>query len=167
MAKWGSADIKQLKNMRDRINKMAAADIDTFITKVAKNLAARLLAKVIERTPVGEYEDGSGMIGGTLKRGWLAKTEREAEATAVFGGGAGIASYLKDINVAKTGRVYQIDIINPVHYGIYVEFGHRTRNHSAWVDGHFMLTISEQQLEGQAPAIIEKMLEKYLMEVFK
>lgn len=149
------------------MQKLADTDIDVFIEKVAKNLAARLLAKVIERTPVGQYDAESGMIGGTLRRGWLAKTEREAQATAAFGGGSTIQAYVKDLPIIKSGKTYQIDIINPVHYGIYVEFGHRTRNHKSWVDGQFMLTISEQELEAQAPAIIEKMLEKYLMEVFK
>lgn len=167
MAKWGKVDLKQFKDLRDRIEKMASADTEEFITKVAKNLTARLLAKAIERTPVGQYEESSGMIGGTLKRGWISKTEREAEGRAVFGGGASVAAYVKDIPITKSGNVYTIDIINPVHYGIYVEFGHRTRNHKGWVDGMFMLTISEQELEAQAPAIIERMLEKYLMEVFK
>lgn len=167
MARWGKAEYKQFEQLRDRIQKLADSDIDAFVRKVAKNLAARLLAKVIERTPVGQYESDTGMVGGTLRRGWLAKSEREAEATAVFGGGAGVADYVKDMPIKKTGNMYQIDIINPVHYGIYVEFGHRTRNHKGWVDGQFMLTISEQELEAQAPAIIEKMLNKYLMEVFK
>jgi hypothetical protein len=167
MAKWGKTDFKQLKRLRDQVERLSESDLDAFVEKVAKQLAARLLAKVIDRTPVGIYEDGSGMIGGTLRRGWLAKTEREAEATAAFGGGSSIAAYVKDLTIIKSGNMYQIDIINPVHYGIYVEFGHRTRNHKGWVEGQFMLTISEQELEAQAPAIIEKMLTKYLMEVFK
>lgn len=167
MAKWGKVDYRQFERLRDRIEKMADSNIEEFVIKVAKNLTARLLAKAIERTPVGQYDEESGMIGGTLRRGWLAKTEREAEATAAFGGGSSIAAYVKDLPITKSGNTYQIDIINPVHYGIYVEFGHRTRNHKGWVDGQFMLTISEQELEAQAPAIVERMLEKYLMEVFK
>lgn len=167
MAKWGKVDYIQFVRLQERIEKLDKMDIDKFITKVAKNLAARLLAKAIERTPVGQYDEDAGMIGGTLRRGWLAKTEREAEATAAFGGGSSVQDYVKDLTVTKSGKLYQIDIVNPVSYGIYVEFGHRTRNHKGWVDGRFMLTISEQELEAQAPAIIERMLEKYLMEVFK
>lgn len=167
MAKWGKTDFSAFKRLQERIEKMDKADIDAFISKVAKNLTARLLAKVIDRTPVGDYDAASGMIGGTLRRGWLAKTEREAEATAAFGGGSSVQAYVKDLAVTKSGKTYQIDIVNPVHYGIYVEFGHRTRNHQGWVDGKFMLTISEKELEGQAPAVVEKMVEKYLMEVFK
>lgn len=167
MAKWGKVDYKAFQDLQDRIQKMADSDIEAFVEKVAKNLAARLLAKVIDRTPVGQYDTNSGMMGGTLRRGWLAKSEREAEAPAVSGGGSSIQNYVKDLKITKNGHTYQIDIVNPVHYGIYVEFGHRTRNHEGWVEGKFMLTISEKELEAQAPAIIDKLLTKYLMEVFK
>ena len=40
-------------------------------------LAARLLALVIPRTPVGQYPRSSGKKGGTLRRGWTARTEQE------------------------------------------------------------------------------------------
>lgn len=36
----------------------------------AKELTARLLAKVIRKTPVGEYDKNVGKSGGTLRRGW-------------------------------------------------------------------------------------------------
>ena len=44
----------------------------------AKELAARLLAKVIKRTPVGQYPSGSGKVGGTLRRGWTAGKNQNA-----------------------------------------------------------------------------------------
>jgi len=113
---------------------------------------------VIKRTPVGQYdnpvsfvtEDGkkvsftphTGKTGGTLRRGWTIGP------------------------VAKTGDTYEIEVINPVYYAAYVEFGHRTADHSGWVPGRFMMTISEQELERDAPRIIEKALEKKLREVF-
>jgi hypothetical protein len=62
--------------------------------------------------------------------------------------------------------VYQIEIINPVHYASYVEYGHRTRNHQGWVSGRFMLTISEKELDGQKEKILERKLKKYLGECF-
>ena len=40
-----------------------------FCESAAKELAARLLAKVIKRTPVGVYPSGSGMVGGTSYSG--------------------------------------------------------------------------------------------------
>jgi len=42
-----------------------------------------------------------------------------------------------------------------------VEFGHRTINRVGWVDGRFMLTISEQELEADAPRILENKLKNF------
>lgn len=63
--------------------------------------------------------------------------------------------------------MYQIEIINPVHYASYVEYGHRTRDHKGWVPGRFMLTISENELKTQAPKILEKKILKYLTSYFE
>jgi len=160
--KWGGCDFKQLKNLQEKLDKLQKDDFDAFCQEVAKELAARLLAKVIKRTPVGQYEPSSGKTGGTLRRGWTAKTEAEA----IAGGTPDAKTFVNSLNVAKMGDVYQIEIINPVHYASYVEFGHRTRNHKGWVQGRFMLTISENELESQAPKILEKKIIKYLGECF-
>lgn len=143
MARWGKVDYKQFLKLQKRLEQLEKIDRDQFCRNVAKELAARLLAKVIKRTPVGQYPPGSGIMGGTLRRGWTAE------------------------QITKIGNMYQIEIINPVHYASYVEYGHRTRDHKGWVEGRFMLTISEQELQQQAPAIIEKKLEQQLKELFK
>jgi hypothetical protein len=162
--KWGHVDIEALKGLADKIEKLQEVDSGKLAEDIAKELAARLLAKVIKRTPVGQYDSGSGKVGGTLRRGWTAKTEQEAESG---GGGPGVKKYVEDLQIKKKGTMYEIELINPVHYSSYVEFGHRTRNHEGWVDGQFMLTISEKELDAQAPAIIERKLKKALEEVFK
>ena len=59
-----------------------------------------------------------------------------------------------------------IEVINPVHYASYVEFGHRTPSGKGWVPGQYFLTLSEQELRALAPGIIEKKLERLLREVF-
>lgn len=166
MAKWGKCDYKQLQRLQKNLELMQKADLDKFCEDCAKELAARLLAKVIKRTPVGQYPESTGMMGGTLRRGWTSETEQEAEATAVFGGGTAAKTYANSLKIEKVGNVYQIEIINPVHYASYVEFGHRTANHKGWVNGRFMLTISEGELDVQAPHILEKKLIKYLGEAF-
>lgn len=143
MAKWGKVDYEQFLKLQKRLEQLEKVDRDQFCRDVAKELAARLLAKVIKRTPVGQYPPESGLIGGTLRRGWTAE------------------------QITKIGNMYQIEIINPVHYASYVEYGHRTRNHKGWVEGRFMLTTSERELQEQAPAIIEKKLEQQLKELFK
>jgi hypothetical protein len=169
MAKWGKVDYKQLKEFQKKLERLQKVDFEAFCQEAAKELAARLLAKVIKRTPVGKYEKSTGKTGGTLRRGWTAKTEAEAE------GGSGkktlsnneALDYVNSLNVTKVGNMYQIEIINPVHYASYVEYGHRTRDHKGWVPGRFMLTISENELKTQAPKILEKKLLKYLTSYFE
>lgn len=75
--------------------------------------------------------------------------------------------YVNALPVFKRGRTFYIEVINPVHYASYVEFGHRTPGGKGWVAGQYFLTLAESQLESRAPAIIEKELEKKLKEVFK
>ena len=76
----------------------------------------------------------------------------------------------------KRGNNYVVELINPTEYGSYVEYGHRQepgryvpaigkRLKKGWVEGQFMLTISENEIREQAPAILEKKLNKWLMEV--
>lgn len=154
MAKWGNADYQQLKDLQKRLNDLEKVDMDAFCISAAKELAARLLAKVIKRTPVGQYPAGSGKIGGTLRRGWTGGTS-----------GSGSA-YARNLPIGKSGNTYEVVIKNPVHYASYVEFGHRTANHSGWVDGRFMMTKSEIELEAQMPGLLEKKLNRFLKEQF-
>ncbi len=141
MARWGRVDYRQLKRLQEKMQKLEAAGLATFCEDAAKEIAARLLAKAIKRTPVGVYEDGN--TGGTLRRGWTI-----------------------DANVVRRGNVYEIEVINPVEYAQYVEFGHRTRNHQGWVKGRFMMTISADEVQQQAPKLLEKKLNKLLKEAF-
>lgn len=167
MAKSGKVEFSDLKRIQENVDKLKSVDLDAFIEGCAKELAARLLAKVIKRTPVGEYPHSkTGKMGGTLRRGWTAGSENVSEKGGVIGVSAG-SGYASTLKVHHFGNAYVIEIINPVNYASYVEYGHRTANHKGWVQGKFMLTISEQELDGQAPAIIERKLMKVLGDVFK
>ena len=55
-----------------------------------------------------------------------------------------------------------VDIVNPVEYAAYVEYGHRTANHKGWVPGKLMLTKSEVELEQAAPGALKKKLTRFL-----
>jgi phage gpG-like protein len=123
---------------------------DAFAQACAKELAARLLRKVIKRTPVGQYPAETGKKGGTLRRGWTNGKSSSA------------AAYADSLKVQHVGNNYVVEIINPVEYASYVEFGHRTRNHKGWVPGQFMMTISEQELQEIAPKVLEKKIQKYM-----
>lgn len=156
----------ELQKQFDELNRRLqgqSAKVDAFCRAVAKELAARLLAQAIRRTPVGQYPKKTGKKGGTLRRGWTAQSESEAAS----GAGRGDAvTYANSLPVTKSGNVYEIEIINPVHYASYVEFGHRTRGGAGWVKGQFMLTLSEKEVQKQAPKIVERKIEAFLKEVF-
>ncbi len=194
MAKWGKCDFKQLKKLQENMQKMVDdGEIIKFNEECARELAARLLAMVIKRTPVGEnqYEDvtddnGNKVTykkgknkgktkqrvvrqGGTLRRGWTSQTEQEAES----GNSKNAKEWASSLIVSKNDNIYQVEIINPVHYASYVEYGHRQEPGrfvpaigkklvNSWVDGAFMLTISEKDLEEVAPKILEKKISKFL-----
>lgn len=136
MARWGRVDFRQFEDFQRKLQKLSNGDITALCTNLTKEISARLLRKTIRRTPVGQYNDGR--VGGTLRRGWIIGT------------------------VNKTGNTYEIEIINPVEYAMYVEYGHRTRNHRGWVRGRFMLTLSEKEIENIVPKLIERRLKEYL-----
>lgn len=156
MAKWGRCDYKQLIKLRDNLAKLQSVDMDRFCRDMSKELAARLLALVIPATPVGKYRPSSGKKGGTLRRGWTGKQAANSGT-----------SYAQSLPITKQGTNYTVEIINPVEYASYVEFGHRTPDGKGWVPGQYFLTISEQKLRDFAPAHIEKELERLLKEAFK
>lgn len=188
MAKWGNCKFDQLKEYAERLEKLTDADIEELCIKCSKELAARLLALVIPRTPVGDYsilkvrtarkdtkyhkkgeqytvrvKPKSGKVGGTLRRGWTSKTHDEA-ASGKGKNGKPAKEYAASLPVRKVGDYYEIEIINPVEYASYVEFGHRTRN-GGWVEGQYMLTISEERLKQISPAVLQRMINKKLHEV--
>lgn len=148
MGKMGKFNFRELKDFEKKLKSMK--DPDVFVESCAKELAARLLAKVIKRTPVGDYPKSSGKKGGTLRRGWTG--EKRASASA----------YVDSLTVHHFGDTYVIEIVNPVEYASYVEYGHRTANHKGWVSGVFMMTISEQELQEIAPKVLERKVKKYM-----
>ncbi len=204
MARWGKCDFKELEQFQEKLER-ASVQSDEFIRTLSRELAARLLAKVTKRTPVGvkpEIEGPktiqvvgasgktksfltaqaaawSGYVGGTLRRGWVSKTEGEARS----GKGSTVSAeqqkeYINGLAISKSGNEYQITIENPVGYAPYVEYGHRQtpgryvpalgkRLTRSFVPGQNMLTISEAELEAQAPKLIEARIGQWLEEVLK
>lgn len=154
MGKMGKVDMKGLKEFQQQLEKLQ--DPDAFVEACVKELAARLLRLVIKRTPVGEYPKSSGKKGGTLRRGW---TGSKGQASA--------KGYAEAMTVNHFGDTYVVEIVNPVEYASYVEYGHRTADHKGWVKGQFMMTISEQELEKIAPKVLEQKIRKYLGGVLK
>lgn len=165
--KWGNVDFKQFQELQEKISAFEKFDHDAFCRECAKELAARLYKKVVKRTQAGDYDQitytkrdgttvtiGENKKGGTLKKGWSVKA------------------------VEKNGDEYVCEIINPVEYASYVEYGHRQtpgrfvpqigkRLTSGWAEGQFMLTVSEKEIQNIAPKLIEKKLLEKLKGMFE
>ena len=136
MSRMGGFDARELRKLRDELEKLQ--EPEEFMKDCAKELAARLLRMVVQRTPADT---------GTLRRAWTAGTSSEG--------------YANSVQVNHSGNVYEIAITNPKVYASYVEYGHRTPNHKGWVPGKFMMKISEEELERIAPAILEQRIYRY------
>lgn len=167
MGKMGGFTAANLKKLQKQLNKIQEGNVEAFVDSCAKELAARLLAKVIKRTPVGKYPKSSGKKGGTLRRGWTSKTHEEAVGGSGKSSVAAGKAYADSLKINHFGNTLVIEIVNPVKYASYVEYGHRTANHKGWVQGRFMLTTSEQELENITPKVLESKIKKFLGECMK
>jgi hypothetical protein len=181
-----------LRELQRQFEAMASPDVQqAFYEGCAKECAARFLRKVIKKTPTADNvytEEETGEVyqrgpkkgkaktkrvvarqGGTLKRGWTARTEAEAES----GGSKDPTQYASTIPVEHNGGTHSITITNPVHYASYVENGHRQqpgryvpaigrRLKKQWVDGQFMMAKSEAETKAEIPAVLQRRLDKFL-----
>lgn len=129
MSGLGSFDFSDAKKLQKNLQRMQK-EFPAFMEECIRELAGRLLAKTIARTPV---------LTGDLRRGWQI-----GQVVRLPGGGV------------------HVEITNNVEYALYVEFGHVTRLRTGWVNGKFMLTLSEQELERELPGIMEKKLKKFI-----
>lgn len=61
---------------------------------------------------------------------------------------------------------YESIVFNQTEYAVYVEFGHRTRNKTGWVDGRYMLSNSVEEVDKMSKEIVEKHVKKALGDIF-
>lgn len=168
-------DLKKFKEQLEELNENQFV----FFEHCAKELAGRLLEKVVKRTPRGVKQKFGPK---TIKvKGASGKTQ-----TFVSKEGERYQKYWKDYEpgtlkrswtvgpVEKTPQGYKIEVKNPMHYAVYVEFGHRQTPgryvpalgktlKKGWVPGRFMLTISEKEIV----AMMGKYLERELKRLFR
>ena len=163
MASKVEIDLTQLKAVRDGLTKLCESDWDATVREISKEVAKQFLNRVKKKTPVGVVPKGiddetyqqywAGYHGGTLRRRWSV------------------------LPVEKQGNEYVVTIINNSKYASYVEYGHRQepgrfvpqlgkRLKASWVEGKFMMRITEQEIEQLMPHMVEKHIEKKLREVF-
>lgn len=139
MGRNGGCDFSELQAFADSLQTMTN-NMSEIMDLCAKELAQRLIRKVIKRTPVGVYSKKSGKKGGTLKKGWSQDGKYK---------------------IYHSPSACLIEIKNPVEYASYVEYGHRTVN-GGWVSGHSMMTISAAEIQRDGPAILEKKIKKWM-----
>ncbi|WP_291563711.1 MULTISPECIES: HK97 gp10 family phage protein [unclassified Clostridium] len=130
MGRMGSFDYSEFKNMAKSFKKaLDERVIERWIKEFLLEMAFRAERKIKKRTPLGVYPNKTG---GHLRRNWQVG------------------------NVVRQGNAYIVEIFNNVEYASYVEYGHRTRDHKAWVEGRFMATISMQEIERELPKFLER-----------
>lgn len=57
MAGMGSVDLKELRELQTKLNRISQNDAEKFCESCAKEIAARLLGQVIDKTQPGDYSD--------------------------------------------------------------------------------------------------------------
>lgn len=152
---------------------------DAFYRDCARELAARLLSKVARRTPVGRAPkiDGSKTVK-VMGSSGKSRTFLSPQAAAWSGYvGGNLRRNWTVGEIQKEGGAYRIEVFNPTEYASYVEYGHRQepgryvpaigkRLKKGWIQGKFMLAISEKEINALAPKLVEKKLEEMIREVF-
>lgn len=160
MARWGKTDFKAMKDFQKKIEKLSQVGFDRFYTEAAKEIAARLLSKVKKRTPV---------VYGSLRDAWaILPIEKQGDNYIITViNNLEYASYVEYGHRQKPGRFI---------YGYWEgeRFIHVPKEEAkakgiggmvlkaGWVEGRKMLTISVQEIERMAPALLERKISKFL-----
>ncbi len=159
-----SVDLSEFNKFAKKMQRLEK-DAGSICEAAVKELGGRFLALVIPETPLGkkpkfegdrrykkvkkrwaEYQKHwDGYVGGTLKRGWLAKTYEEAASGEGTPTAEQSAAYIKKQGVTKSGHTYSLTLLNPVKYAPYVEYGHRQQK------GRYVPALQKRLVVGFAP----------------
>lgn len=135
-----SFDFEEIKDFADHLSAVRFSS-DEFKLSAAKTIGAMMSASLKSLTPVGQYLEGSGKQGGTLRRGWF-------QCPAVLQG--------LDVIVEAQNNTY---------YGPYVNYGHRTRGGKGWVEGQFFVEKALADIDSNVDPILEARYMAYLEEL--
>lgn len=69
--------------------------------------------------------------------------------------------------VSQVGNGYQVEIYNDLEYANSVEYGHKINDGKGWKQGHFMMTITQQDIQRRMDKIAQPTLDNFLKGVFK
>lgn len=183
MANGGKCNYGELERFRKQLGEIADPNsLEQFFNDCANEIAMLLLRRVKKLTPVGKslftYEDVRDENGNSVlyKRGKKKGQAKQKRVNAHTGGTLRRSWYIDEVK--KVGACYQIWIVNPVKYASYVEYGHRQtpgrfvpvlgkRLKKNWVNGRFMLTVSEIEIRRLTPALLQRRLKEYLNRCFR
>lgn len=172
-------NVKGLKNFQKALKVFNHQKVSE---EAVKELAQRLLTKVVKRTPVGKKPSFKGISRTVKVKGVSGKSKAMLSKEGAIlqqywsgyvGGTLRRGWQIGDVE--HTGNVFRVQVFNNVYYARYVEYGHRQATgryvpqigktlKQGWVPGQFMLTISEQEVQQQALGIIEKRMRAMLKE---
>ena len=128
-------DYSDFKAYRKNVG-LTSTQFNNWLSRFINNLAQASLERVKALTPVGT---------GYLRSCW-------------------------EVEIHRRGGVLYIEFDNLVDYAWYVEYGHATPYMSGigypggpyWVRGHFMMTITLEELQRHLPAIFENEFNRFL-----
>ena len=133
-----SIDTRAISEYQLRVLTASRRLVD-FEKKFLNTLANMVMQKAIKRTPVDT---------GLLRASWEVTQVKQRGNTLE------ITIY----NDAKQGGADE-------SYASYVEYGHFTRNRVSWVDGHYMLTTSMDEVRAEMTRVWNILFNEFVMEV--
>lgn len=150
-------DYRELQRWHDNIQKQLDANvIETFIEECLKDMAKKLIRKIKQRTPVN-----TGLLRDSFQIG----------------------------SIVKVGSNYEIEVYTDVEYASYVENGFMAHwvpgywegkqfvydpnaktgmqvgEKGGWVEGKFMLKISEIELQRELPKFMQRKQMQLLIKI--
>lgn len=169
-------NLKDLEKLRDKFEKLNN-QIPEFIKELTNEIAGRLLRAAKEETPTGIYGKEIEIVkkvykyenieGQTTKNGKPKRKRIDTGETKIVKGstssktGGTLKRGWTIGEIVETKDSYTVEVINPVYYARYVEYGHRTSNHKGWVKGQFMLTIAKKNLESNLEKVVSNKMKKF------
>lgn len=138
MSKGGKCEYDDVTRFQANLERFQGRELDALARRICNTIAKELYDDAKNNTPTGVRTKNPG----NLKRSW------------------------KQSAVTKSGAHWTVTVYNTADYAIYVEYGHRTRDHKKWVEGRFMLTNAKKRIDKKARIIISEEVKKKLGEMF-
>lgn len=140
-------------------------EFEDFLKKFLLEMALRAVRQIKKRQ-AGKLGGDSAVDTGAMLNTWfigsqnivLKEVRRRKDGTTMVIDPE--QSTVADINVIENS--FEVVIGNPQEYASFIEYGSRQRGTGEWREGHFMMTISVDEVQRQIPARFEAALKAYL-----